>query len=217
MSTLFKRIRNICSQVNTSLGFWEESGDYDIEEAMWLKEYWLESMAQANDEFSAYKDLVSVWANAELTRSGSNYTVLSDYLEDTKTWVDEAIADQAIADKAIVRYNKATGQGNQYNKADVVELEVQYEVCGNVPEESCSNVLKEVCQDVAKDVLKWQRVEFTCAIALGCYGVLRNKFSREDAKQANPVGEIDEGNLGEDGVVVNYTSCEENCDEEEPR
>jgi hypothetical protein len=172
MTTLFKRIRDICSKLNISLDTWDEccwdeSGGYDGEEAMWLKEYWhwLECMTQATDEFSIYKDLVSVWA--ELARSGSNYTGLSDYLEDTKTWVDEAIADQAIADEAIARYDKATGQGNQYDKADVVELEVQYEVCGNVPEESCSNVLKEVCQDVAKDVLKWQQVEFACAIALG--------------------------------------------------
>jgi hypothetical protein len=82
-------------------------------------------------------------------------------LEDTKIWVDEAIADQALVDEAIARYDKAIGQGNQYDKADIVELEVQY----------------EVCHEVAKDVYKWQQVEFACAIALGCYGVLRTKFS----------------------------------------
>jgi hypothetical protein len=66
-------------------------------------------------------------------------------LEDTKTWVDKAIADQAIVDKAIARYDKAKGQGNQYNKADIVELEVQHEVCEDVQEELCSDVPREVC------------------------------------------------------------------------
>jgi hypothetical protein len=137
MITLFKRIRDICSKVNTSLG-WEEAedggyggyGGYCGEDAMLLKECWLEGMTNATKKFSTYKDLVSVWADAELTRSGSDYTELRDYMEDTKIWVDEAIADQALVDEAIARYDKAIGQGNQYDKADIVELEVQYEVGG---------------------------------------------------------------------------------------
>jgi hypothetical protein len=129
MTDLFKRIKFACSQVNISLGCWEESGDYDIEEAMLLKDCWLEKMTYATDEFSTYKDLVSVWANDELTRSGSNYAWLSNYLEDTRTCLDEAIANDAI-EKLI----KAKGQGNQYDEVSIVAE------CDDVPEEVCHDV-----------------------------------------------------------------------------
>jgi hypothetical protein len=45
---------------------------------------------------------------------------------------------------------------------------------------------------VAKDVLKWQQVEFACAIALGCYGVIKGH------------GLHDPG-----GVLMNSTDCAE--------
>jgi hypothetical protein len=88
MTTLFERIRDTCHKLSRSLDTWEESCwdesfdggycGYDGEEAMWLKECWLEWMTHATEEFSTYRDLVSVWANSELTRSGSNYNRLKD-------------------------------------------------------------------------------------------------------------------------------------------
>jgi hypothetical protein len=173
MTTLFKKIRGIYSKLNIGLDTWEErcwddSGDYDIEEAMWLKELWLEWMTRATDEFSTYKDLVSVGANAERTRSGSNMTL--------------ADIDELSAYKYLV---------SVWDKADLVELEVQHEVCGNVLEESCSNVLKEVCQDVARE---------SCYDVPSCEENCDEESSLDEAEIDDPQGNVQLRDLDEEFV-----------------
>jgi hypothetical protein len=210
MTDLFKRIKCDCSTINTSLGFREESGDYDIEEAMW----WLEYMTLAIDEFSAYKDLVSVWENDELTRSGSNYAWLSKYLEDTKTCLDEAIANDAIANDAIVKLIKAKGQGNQYDEVSIVD------VCHDVPMEvdrdKPRDVARENCYNVPTSGGSPHNDGFRAIHArvglpeLGVYG--EGDQAHEDQVVVEDHGLYDLG-----GVVGNchdVPSGEENCDED---
>jgi hypothetical protein len=102
MIALYDKIRKICSKLNNDImpdnvdlphvDMWEESEDDDIKKAMVHKERWIKRMTQADDEFSTYKGLVTVWAREELSRSGSDYLEIHDYLEQTNVKMDNAIA-----------------------------------------------------------------------------------------------------------------------------
>jgi hypothetical protein len=82
---------------------------------------------------------------------------------------------------------KATRQGNQYDNANLVELEVQHEVCGNVPEASFSNVLKEVCQDVARESCYDVPMEVNCT---SCEESCDEDSSLNEAEIDDPQGNV---------------------------
>ena len=104
MLTLYDRLRTICQQLHGDIipeneGIWEESEDDDIRKAMVDKERWVKRMTQASDEFSNYKATVTVWANDELSSSGSKYLDICGYIQETKVSVDSAIATVVAEDK----------------------------------------------------------------------------------------------------------------------
>jgi hypothetical protein len=111
MFSLYDKLKNICSQLNTDItppncsdtldnvDVWKESEDDDIAKAMVHRERWITRMTQVKDEFSEYKSCVTVWARDDLSRSGSNYLELDDYIEDTKARVDDTIAMVEAEDK----------------------------------------------------------------------------------------------------------------------
>jgi hypothetical protein len=166
---VFKSIRGTLDQI----------GD-NLHRTTWIQEDVPWVWAKVTKEFSPYKDLVSRWVDAELTRSGPDVTPddkldwkahyiwvvwhrpideqlgwLGTYMEHTKMRLDEIIAAMEKKEELL----KATGKGNQYDEVSTVGHEIQHGECGDTheglsdePREVCQGVVKGSCFDVPMEV-----------------------------------------------------------------